>query len=708
MSAEPRLGLAGRLAKAFLRSKLTPLIVFASLLLGLMAVVLTPREEEPQIIVPMVDLYVPYPGASPKEVESQVTTPLEKRLWGIPGVEYLYSTSRPGMALVTVRFKVNEPQEPSLVKVHQELAAHPEVLPAGAMKPIVRLQTIDDVPFLTLTLHGEGQTPGQLRRLGEALSRELSTLPDTAQARVIGGARRMVRIEPDPDRLRALNVSLAELQPALQSAEAQLPAGALVDRGRRTTLEATGFILEARELNRLVVAVRNQRPIYLTDVAKVSDGPEPEPPVVMFGERGSLENAVTVTLSKRAGSNATALSHAALKKVEALRGGLLPHALKVDVTRDYGETAGDKSNELIEHLLIATLSVIALIGLAMGWRSAVVVGVAVPVTLALTLLLTYLFGYTLNRVTLFALIFSIGILVDDAIVVVENIHRHMHLPGPRKSFAATVVEAVDEVGNPTILATFAVIAAILPMAFVRGLMGPYMRPIPVGASLAMLFSLAIAFIISPWASLKIFRKEAHLPETDESGLHPGTEENAAPEPGHDHPEAGPEDWGTRAYRRIMHGLLTSGKVRLAFFAGVLALLGGAMALVGTGVVKVKMLPFDNKSEFMVQLDLPAGTPKEDALALGQQVAKRLMREPVVRNVQVYSQEAAPFTFVGMVRHSFLRQDASMVDIQVNLVPKGDRKEQSHAIATRLRPELEKITVPARARMKVVEIPPGPP
>ncbi|BDU73473.1 efflux RND transporter permease subunit [Mesoterricola silvestris] len=707
MNGAPRLGLAGRMAKGFLRSKLTPLIVLASLMLGAMAVVLTPREEEPQIIVPMVDLYVPFPGASPREVEAQVTTPLEKRLWGIPGVEYLYGTSRPGMALVTVRFKVNEPQEPSLVKVHQELAAHPEILPAGAMKPIVRLQTIDDVPFLTLTLHGEGQTPGQLRRVGEVLARELSAVPDTAQARVIGGARRMVRIEPDPDRLRALGMSLAELQPALQSAEAQLPAGALVDHNRRTTLEASGFVLEARELNRLVVGVRNQKPVYLADVATVSDGPDPEPPVVLYGAQGTLENAVTIALSKRAGSNATALSRLALDKVEALRGSVLPRSLKVDVTRDYGETAGDKSNELIEHLLIATLSVIALILLAMGWRSAVVVGVAVPVTLALTLLLTYLLGYTLNRVTLFALIFSIGILVDDAIVVVENIHRHMHLPGPRRSFAATVVEAVDEVGNPTILATFAVIAAILPMAFVRGLMGPYMRPIPVGASLAMLFSLAIAFVISPWAALKIFRKEAHLPEVDESGLHPASDEKEPPEPDHDH-EGSPEDLGTRIYRKVMRALLTSPKVRLGFLAAVLAMLGGAMALVGTGLVKVKMLPFDNKSEFMVQLDLPAGTPREDALALGQQLARRLMAEPVVRNVQVYAQEAAPYTFVGMVRHSFLRQDASQVDIQVNLVAKGDRKEQSHAIATRLRPELEKFTVPAGARMKVVEIPPGPP
>jgi len=718
VSGEPtRLGLAGRLAQGFLRSKLTPLIVLASLLLGVLAVVLTPREEEPQIVVPMVDIYVPMPGASPKEVESQVTTPLEKRLWGIPGVEYVYSISRPSVSLITVRFKVNEPQEPSLVKVHQELSANPELLPSSAMKPLVRLLTIDDVPFLTLTLHGGNdpagtQTPGGLRALGEALGRELSAVPSTAQVKVVGGARRMVRIEPDPDRLRALGLSLGELQPALQTAEMQLPAGALVDKSRRTVLEATGFVLEARELDRLVVSVKNGRAIYLGDVAKVSDAPEPEPPVVLYGDRGGFQTAVTVTLSKRMGTNATELSERVLAKVEALRGGLIPRDLKLTVTRNYGETAGEKSNELIEHLLIATLSVIALILLAMGWRSAVVVGVAVPVTLALTLLLTYLFGYTLNRVTLFALIFSIGILVDDAIVVVENIHRHMHLPGPRRSFAQLVVEAVDEVGNPTILATFAVIAAILPMAFVRGLMGPYMRPIPVGASVAMLFSLVIAFVISPWASLHVFKSEAHIPEVDDSGLHPASVDTAPAEPRRDQPgdvpEVAPETGFSRLYRRVIRALLFKPAVRFAFFGGVFLLLVGAMALVGSGVVKVKMLPFDNKSEFMVQLDLPAGTPREDALAAGQDIARRLLKEPVVRDVQVYAGEAAPFTFVGMVRHSFLRQEAEMVDVQVNLVGKHDRKEQSHDIAVRLRPELEKITKPLGARMKVVEIPPGPP
>jgi multidrug efflux pump subunit AcrB len=708
MSEYGHLGLAGRLAKTFLRSKLTPLIVLASLMLGFLAVALTPREEEPQIIVPMVDIYVPVPGASPREIESQVTTPLEKRLWGIPGVEYLYSTSLPSVAMITVRFKVNEPQEPSLAKIYQELAANRDLLPSSAMQPVVRLLTVDDVPFLGLTLHGAGQTPGQLRAMGDALARELSTVPSTAQVKVIGGARRMVRIEPDPGKLRALGMSLAEIQPALQTAESQLPAGALVDHDRRTELEASGFVLDASELNRLVVAVKNGRPVYLSDVASVSDGPDPEPPVVLYGTGAGFEPAVTVTLSKRMGSNATALAKAVLDKVQALRGNLLPRGLKLTVTRNYGETAGEKSNELIEHLLLATLSVIVLILLAMGWRSAVVVGVAVPVTLALTLFITYLFGYTLNRVTLFALIFSIGILVDDAIVVVENIHRHMHLPGPRKAFARVVVEAVDEVGNPTILATIAVIAAILPMAFVRGLMGPYMRPIPVGASLAMLFSLVIAFVISPWASLKIFKSEAHLPETDETGLHPATVETAAPQGEDRDAEIKPDSRFTAAYRRTITALITKPAVRWAFFGGVVVLLAAAMSLVGLGVVKVKMLPFDNKSEFMVQLDLPAGTPREDALAQGQDVARRLLREPVVRDVQVYSGEAAPFTFVGMVRHSFLRREDRMVDIQVNLVAKGERKEQSHAIAVRLRPELLKLGMPEGTRMKLVEIPPGPP
>ena len=710
--AQP-LGLAGKLARTFLRSKLTPLIVLASILLGVFAVVLTPREEEPQIVVPMVDVIAPFPGASASEVEQQLATPLERRLWGIPGVEYVYSTSQRDSALVTVRFKVNEPLTPSLVKVRQEIDAHPELFPSGAQRPTARLLTIDDVPFLNLTLHGGDLPAGVLRQLGEEIAREIAQVPETAQVHVLGGARRVLRVEPDAEKLRSLGVSIAEVQAALMGAEAQLPAGDLVSPGKRVEVEATGFVRTASELRKLAVATRNGTPVLLEDLAQVSDGPEPDPAVILTAGKGTdFEQAVSIAVAKRTGANATDLAHAVERKVEGLRGSLIPATVTASITRNYGETAGEKSNELIEHLLIATLSVIALIGLAMGWRSALVVGVAVPVTLALTLLLSFLLGYTLNRVTLFALIFSIGILVDDAIVVVENVHRHLHLPGPRKPFAQIVVEAVAEVGNPTILATFAVIAAILPMAFVRGLMGPYMRPIPVGASVAMLFSLAIAFILSPWAALKVFRKEARLGEMDPTGMHPSDEDRDAPETDHDepaaHPETLPETRLTRLYRRGMGTLLRSAKARWGFLALVLVLLGGAVSLVATGAVKVKMLPFDNKSEFQVQVDLPAGSPREDALALGQDLARRLLQEPEVESVQVHSGVAAPFTFVGMVRHSFLREAPEQVDLQVNLVPKGARKAQSHPIATRVRPALEALLEPRGARMKIVEIPPGPP
>jgi multidrug efflux pump subunit AcrB len=715
VSAGGKLGLAGRLAQPFLRSKLTPVIVLTSIVLGVLAVALTPREEEPQIVVPMVDVMVPFPGASPGEVESQLVTPLERRLWGIPGVEYLYSSSRSDVGFVTVRFKVNESLEASLVKVRQELDAHPELRPAGAMTPVVRALTIDDVPFLTVTLHAAEPLPaGALRALAEEVARELATVPRTAQVQVVGGARRVVRVQPDPARLSTLGLSLGELQQALAGAQAQLPAGDLVDAGRRVEVVARGFAFSAAELRRVVVAVRGGRPVYVEDVAQVVDGPEPEPAVVLTAsrERPGFEQAASVTVAKRAGTNATELATAVEAKLAALRGRLIPAKVEASITRNYGETAAEKSNELIEHLLIATLSVIALIALAMGWRSAVVVAVAVPVTLALTLVLTYLNGYTLNRVTLFALIFSIGILVDDAIVVVENIHRHLYLPGPRRPFARLVLEAVDEVGNPTILATVAVIAAILPMAFVRGLMGPYMRPIPVGASVAMIFSLVIAFVVSPWAALRVFRKEAHLPALDASGLHPADPARDAAEPEKDapaaHPETAPEGRVARLDRRITHWLLSTAKVRLGFLAAVTVLLLGAVSLLAVGAVKVKMLPFDNKRELQVQLDLPAGTAREEALALGEQVGRRLLAEPEVESVQVHSGVAAPFTFVGMVRHSFMRQAPEQVDLQVNLVPKGDRHAPSHAIAVRMRPLVEALAAPSGARVKVVEIPPGPP
>jgi multidrug efflux pump subunit AcrB len=685
----PRMGLAGRLARMFVDSRLTLLFVLGSILLGLFAIEVTPREEEPQIVVPMVDVAVGLPGASPREVESQVTTPLERQLWGIPGVEYVYSQSQTGQALITVRFKVNEPLEPSVVKVRQEFLAHPELLPAAALPPNVRVLTIDDVPFLTFTLHGD-QPPGVLRQMAEEVSRQIAEVADTAQVHVVGGARRQVRVEPDVARLRASGLTVLDLQRALFEADADLPAGSVIDQSRRSAVEADGMVRSARDLGRLVVAVHEGHPVYLEDVATVADGPETEPALALFGshEGTGFEPAVTISVAKRIGANATTLAQKVEAKLDTLRGYVIPRAVQVTVTRNYGETAGEKSNELIEHLFIATLSVIALILLAMGWRSAVVVGVTVPATLSLTLLISHLLGYTLNRVTLFALIFSIGILVDDAIVVVENIHRHLHLPGRPKSLLRTVVEAVDEVGNPTILATFAVIAAILPMAFVRGLMGPYMRPIPVGATLAMLFSLVIAFVVSPWASVRLFRKEA---------------ERAV---GHKSPPR--EGRLTVLYRRVMGLLLRSSAARFAFLGLVLFLFAASASLIATGRVKVKMLPFDNKSEFQVQLDMPAGTPAQDALAVGQKMARRLLQEPVVRNVQVYTGQAAPFTFVGLVRHSFLRDAPEQVDLQVNLIGKGERNEQSHAIVTRLRPSLEAIGSPLGARIKLVEIPPGPP
>ncbi|MFN8010833.1 MAG: efflux RND transporter permease subunit [Holophagaceae bacterium] len=643
---------------------------------------------------------MPLPGASPAEVEAQVTTPLEKRLWGIPGVEYLYSASRPGLALLTVRFKVNEPQEPSLVKVHQELQAAASRLPSGAMKPVAKLLTIDDVPFLALTLHGRDQDPAQLRALGETLGRELSTIPDTAQAKVTGGARRQVRIAPDPEKLRSFGLSLGELMPALQSAEAQLPAGALVAGNRRTAVEASGFVLEAAELKRLVVAVRNGRPLYLGDVATVSDGPEPEPAYVLHGEQGSFEPAVTLSLAKRKGANATTLAETALAKVEALRGGLLPRGLAVEVTRNYGETAGEKSNELIEHLLIATLSVIALIGLAMGWRSAVVVGVAVPVTLALTLLLTYLLGYTLNRVTLFALIFSIGILVDDAIVVVENIHRHLHLPGPRKPFAKLVVEAVDEVGNPTILATFAVIAAICPWPSCAASWAPTSRPIPVGASLAMLFQPGHRSMSALGGPPRLPARGPSSPRPTPPGCTPPARTPWSP--------PGPTRTRPKCPEHLEHPGLPprdarpalNGRSAWAPSLAVLVLLGRPWPW-WRWARSGRDAALRQRSEFMVQMDLPEGT-QEIGLALGQKAPRRLMEEPVVRRANLRRRRR-----LHLRRHGAPRLPAGG---RVHGRPPGEPGAPARTAGAKprhrhacLRPALEKLVEGTQARLKLVEI-----
>ena len=690
-----RVGFAGRVAHAFIESKLTPLLIAASLGVGALALLGTPREEEPQIRVPMVDVVVTWPGAEPAEVETRVVNPLERAMWGISRVEHVYSTARPGFALVTVRFLVNESNEESLVKVYERLNALTAHLPPGVLPPVVELHSIDDVPFLTLTLWSEKQTSDGLRPLAAELAQELSEVPDASRAFLIGGQPRVVRVVPDPDRMSAAAVSWTALTGALQGAALRQSAGSMVRDNTEIRVEAGPLFRNPEDVARVVVSARNGRPVYVSDVAQVVDGPDEASDAAFFSvgaagataahPAGSEYPAVTIALAKRPGANATVLAHEVLAKAESLRPRLLPADVHIDVTRNYGETAEEKSNELVEHLLIATLSVVALISLAMGWRSGLVVGIAVPVTLALTLFIYFLAGYTLNRVTLFALIFSIGILVDDAIVVVENIERH-HREKRGQSFLRTAVEAVDEVGNPTILATFTVIAAILPMAFVRGLMGPYMRPIPTGASAAMLFSLAVAFIVSPWAASRVFRHDDAPPEA---------------------PEA-PEGWSTRIYRRAMTALVTRPPVRWAFFAGIVAILLAAIGTVGLGLVKVKMLPFDNKSEFQVLVDHDAGTPLEVTLETARQMNRYLATVPEVHDIQVYAGNAAPYNFNGLVRHYFLRRSPSAADLQVNLVDKHERDTQSHDIAKRVRPALTEIARKRRARVKVIEIPPGPP
>jgi multidrug efflux pump subunit AcrB len=690
-----RLGAAGRVARAFVDSKLTPLLIAASLALGAFGLLLTPREEEPQIRVPMVDVTASWPGASPEEVESRVVAPLERAFFGISRVEHVYSTSRAGGALITVRFRVNESNEESLVKVFERLNAVAPALPPDVPTPVVELHSIDDVPFLALTLSSDRLSGGELRPIAAELAHEISEIEDTSKAFLIGGEPRVVRVLPDVDRLNAAGVTLLGLASALQSAGLEDDAGSIVRDNAELRVRVSSRFRDARAVEAAVVGSRHGREIAVRDVARVVDGPD-EATAAVFSVTGPPgarveRTAVTIAIAKRPGANATDLAERVLEKVDSVRKTLVPGDVSVDVTRNYGATAAEKSAELVEHLLIATLSVVALISLAMGWRSGLVVGIAVPVTLALTLFIYFLAGYTMNRVTLFALIFSIGILVDDAIVVVENIERH-YREKPGRSLLSVAVDAVDEVGNPTLLATFTVIAAILPLAFVRGLMGPYMRPIPTGASAAMLFSLAVAFVVSPWAAVRIFRSHAH----------------ESPGDGGAGPPAAPEGAATRAYRRIMRSLLSSGRSRAGFLGAVAFVLLASMALVGFGLVKVKMLPFDNKSEFQVLVDHAEGTPLEVTLETARRMARALAERGDVRDVQIYAGAAAPFNFNGLVRHYFLRRAPWSADLQVNLVDKRTRSAQSHDIAKEVRPALAAVARSRGASVKVIEIPPGPP
>ena len=677
-------GIAGRLAATFIHSKLTPLVIAGSLLLGAYAVLALPREEEPQIIVPMVDVFVDMPGAAPSEVEQRVTRPVEQILWEVPGVEYLYSTSSPGRAMIVVRFFVGQDEERALVRLNQKLAANAVRLPPGASAPLVQARSIDDVPVMALTLWGPGYDDMQLRQMGGQLQETLKELSDISEITIIGGRPRRVMVDLDPAALSARRLDPLSVQQALARTNVRSTSGTTVRNSQATSVETGQWLTSLDAVKSVVVGMADGTPVHLADVATVADdGGEPDDYVMHYPQGGQALPAVTLSIAKRKGTNAIELTRAVERKVGTTRGYLLPRDLNVSVTRDNGETAAQKSNELLWHMLLAIVSVSALIGLVLGRRESVVVLTAIPVTLALTLFVFYLYGYTLNRITLFALIFSIGILVDDAIVVVENIVRHARSAPDGRDLEAIAVRAVDEVGNPTILATLTVIAAILPMAFVGGLMGPYMQPIPVGASAAMVFSLVVAFVVTPWAAVRLLRR-AH---------------------GH-HEER--EDRLTALYRRVMRRLICRRLTRLAFLGLVAVLLGAAAALVPLGIVTVKMLPFDNKSELQVIVRMPEDAPLETTAGAAAVLAEAALQDEAVMSVQSYAGTSSPYTFNGLVRHYFLRRQANLADLQVMLVGKEERKDQSHAIAKRIRARLEPVAAGLGARIQVVEVPPGPP
>ena len=709
-SAEP--GISGRIAALFLSAQITPLLALVAFLLGVFAVLVTPREEEPQIDVTMANVIVPFPGASVADVEQMVATPAEQVLSQMQGTEHVTSVSRPGMAVMTVQFKVGVPRTEALVRLHDTLRSNADWLPKGlgALDPIVRPKGIDDVPVVTLTLHSRDETSGAfaLERVAHSLEAEIKRVPGTREVQTLGGPGRAVLVRMDTNRMAATGTTVDDLRRALQSANMGLPVGELLGGDRTLQLDSGPFLARADEAADLMVGVRSGKPVFLKDVAEVHDGPLPASRYVWHGiprrgAHGSSESAaqvavdeypaVTITVTKKAGENAIDVANAVMKRVEQLQNTVIPEGVEVTETRNYGATANDKAQKLIQKLLFATASVVALVFLALGRREAAIVGVAVVLTLTVTLFASWAWGFTLNRVSLFALIFSIGILVDDAIVVVENIHRHQLLH-PGRSLKDIIPHAVDEVGGPTILATFTVIAALLPMAFVSGLMGPYMSPIPINASMGMLLSLAVAFVITPWLARLWMREHPAHPPGQSSPAHSGLSARIAP-----------------TFEKVFHPLLDDAhghRNRRWLGLGVAALIALSVALPVLGWVQLKMLPFDNKSEFQVVVDMPAGTPVERTAAVLHELGAHLATVPEVTDYQAYAGLSGPINFNGLVRQYYLRTGGDVGDIQVNLVDKQHRKDQSHAIAMRVRPALQEIGKRHGANVKVVEVPPGPP
>lgn len=708
-SAAETLGFSGAVARRFQANPLTPLLALVALLLGFFAVLVTPREEEPQINVTMANVLIAFPGASSADVQNMVARPAEQVLAQIQGIEHTYSVARPGMAVLTVQFKVGVPRTDALVRLYDVLNANQNWLPSGlgVLPPVVKPMGIDDVPVITATLwQREGGSGSELERIAHTVEAELKQVPGAREVQTLGGPGQVVHVWLEPTRLRARGITVDALRQAVSGAHLALPAGQVVNtaEGGATLLsvETGDFLRTAQDVGDIVIGVHQGRPLYLREVARVEAGAA-QPSRHVWHVQGGAGTAtlpggpypaVTVSVTKKPGENAVDVSEGVRERLQALKNTTIPAEIEVTVSRDYGQTAADKAAKLIQKLVFATGSVIVLVGLALGRREAVIVGAAVVLTLTATLFASWAWGFTLNRVSLFALIFSIGILVDDAIVVVENIHRHRQLT-PAEPLSILIPRAVDEVGGPTILATLTVIAALLPMAFVSGLMGPYMAPIPINASMGMALSLAIAFTVTPWLALKLSAPTSPIAGEMSAGHH-------------DHAPSRLQRAVERVFSRLLTPFLHSARKRWMLMAGTVFALLLSIGLAGVQAVVLKMLPFDNKSEYQVVVDLPAGSALEDTNAALQAMAAYLAQQPEVQHLQGHAGTAGPITFNGLVRQYYLRSDAESGDLQVNLVDAAHRHEKSHAIAQRHRIELERIATEHRARIKLVEVPPGPP
>jgi len=689
-------GLSGNIAKSFISSKLTILLMISFLLIGGFSIMLIPREEEPQIDVPIADIYVGFPGAEPKEVETKLTAPLEKIVSNVKGVEYVYSTSMQGQAMLIVQFYVGQDVERSMVKLYDELMKNMDKMPQGVTMPLIKTRAIDDVPVLGLTLWSDRHNDYELKQLGEALTNEIKKINDVAAVNIIGGRRREVKVLFDKDKMAENHLDFLSVDKYFQASNAQLFSGTFLKNDSGFAVQTGNFLNTADDVANLVIGTNASQPVYLKQVAQVSEGPETPNQYVLFGygKADTASNkfctaypAITLAIAKKKGGDAMQLSEKVISKVDDLKKDLLPSDVHVSVTRNYGETASDKVSELLLHLFISIVAVTLFVTLTMGWRGGLVIFLSVPVTFALTLFAYYFMHYTLNRITLFALVFITGIVVDDSIIIAENMHRHFKMK--RLPFKQAAIYAINEVGNPTILATFTVIAAILPMAFVSGLMGPYMGPMPVGASIAMLFSLLVALTLTPYLGYIFLReKEKH---------------------GKEKPVLQIEQ--TRIYKiyySFIHPLLETRWKRWVFILSTVVILLASLTMFYTKVVVMKMLPFDNKNEFEVVIDMPEGTTLEKTLVVANEIAGYVSTQPMVKNYQVYAGTAAPASFNGLVRHYDIRNGDNVAEVQVNIVDKKDRREQSHAIVKRMREAVQSIAKKYNANAKLVEIPPGPP